>query len=162
MPRRLPRSRAASRSSSSIWLASFPSHTDVPWRASPATLTPPGFGLEGFFFCPDVIRCPHANPSSGLRRRTAALCPRLSQYPGGQADAPGAGLLPMKVWTHPYEFQHGPVRCKSARHGLMLYLWRDKYIGRAIDLYGEYSEFEVRLLSQVVKPGMTVIEAGAN
>jgi FkbM family methyltransferase len=38
----------------------------------------------------------------------------------------------------------------------------DVFIGRALDLYGEYSEFEVALFSLFLKPGMMVIEVGSN
>jgi len=44
----------------------------------------------------------------------------------------------------------------------MLYLARDRYVGRSLDLYGEYSEFEVRLFAQFLQPGMSVAEIGAN
>jgi FkbM family methyltransferase len=44
----------------------------------------------------------------------------------------------------------------------MLYNFRDTYVGRSLDLYGEYSEGEVELLRQVLQPGQFVVEAGAN
>jgi FkbM family methyltransferase len=44
----------------------------------------------------------------------------------------------------------------------MLFLPRDMYIGRSLDLYGEYSELEARLFSQLLSPGQVVIEVGAN
>jgi FkbM family methyltransferase len=44
----------------------------------------------------------------------------------------------------------------------MMYFIRDTYVGRSLDLYGEYAETEGRLLAQLVKPGMTVVEVGAN
>jgi hypothetical protein len=42
---------------------------------------------------------------------------------------------------------------KDCRHGKMLFLKRDKYIGRSLDVYGEFSEFEGALFAQVVRPG---------
>jgi len=30
-----------------------------------------------------------------------------------------------------------PVVLKDCRHGKMLYLWRDLYVGRSLGLYGE-------------------------
>src|SRR5579872_1904700 len=54
------------------------------------------------------------------------------------------------------------IRIKATRHGLMLYQPHDIYIGRCLDLYGEYSELEVALLNQIVTPGMVVIDVGAN
>jgi FkbM family methyltransferase len=36
------------------------------------------------------------------------------------------------------------------------------YIGRSLDLYGEFSEGEVELFRQMAKPGNVVVEVGAN
>jgi FkbM family methyltransferase len=44
----------------------------------------------------------------------------------------------------------------------MVYNVHDEYVGRALDLYGEYSEAEVEMFRQVVRPGSIVVEAGAN
>ena len=44
----------------------------------------------------------------------------------------------------------------------MMYFENDIYVGRSLDTYGEFCEAEMRLLGQTVKPGMTVVEAGAN
>ena len=38
----------------------------------------------------------------------------------------------------------------------------DAYITRCLQTYGEYCEAETELFRQVVKSGMTVVEAGAN
>jgi len=51
---------------------------------------------------------------------------------------------------------------KQCRHGMMLYNMNDSYIGRSLDLYGEYSEGEIEIFQQGVRPGNTVIEVGAN
>jgi FkbM family methyltransferase len=56
----------------------------------------------------------------------------------------------------------GPMRLKKCRHGHMLYSINDATIGQLFDLYGEFSEGEVELLGQLMKPGDTVIEVGAN
>ena len=50
----------------------------------------------------------------------------------------------------------------STRHGPMCALAGDAYVTRSLQLYGEYGHDEVDLFRQVVKPGMTVVEAGAN
>lgn len=50
----------------------------------------------------------------------------------------------------------------DARYGRMLYNPNDTYLGRSLDLYGEFSEGEVELFRQVVKPGFTVLDIGAN
>jgi FkbM family methyltransferase len=48
------------------------------------------------------------------------------------------------------------------RYGTMLYPMGDMWIGRSLATYGEYSEGEVDLFRQLVRPGDTVVEAGAN
>ncbi len=53
-------------------------------------------------------------------------------------------------------------RLIRGRHGLTLYNRHDKYIGRSLELYGEFSQLEVELIEQVVRPGWQVVEAGAN
>ena len=53
-------------------------------------------------------------------------------------------------------------RHKACRYGQMLYNMHDAYIGRSLDLYGEYSEGEVELFRQIVQPGQLVVEVGAN
>src|SRR5262245_24087885 len=59
-------------------------------------------------------------------------------------------------------FAHANLRLKSCKHGPMMYLANDSYIGRSLDLYGEFSEGECRLFDQIVRPGMVVVDVGAN
>ena len=54
------------------------------------------------------------------------------------------------------------LHLKHCRHGVMLYNIRDKYIGGSLDRYGEFSELEAQLFSGLIKPGMLVVEVGAN
>lgn len=44
----------------------------------------------------------------------------------------------------------------------MLYHGADQYIGRGLKKYGEFSESEVALFRQLLRPGDLVVEAGAN
>jgi FkbM family methyltransferase len=53
-------------------------------------------------------------------------------------------------------------RVKDCRYGPMLYNFHDQYVGRSLDLYGEYSEAEFALFRQIVRAGDVVIEVGAN
>jgi FkbM family methyltransferase len=55
-----------------------------------------------------------------------------------------------------------PLRIKRCRHGTMMYLPADLYVGRSFDLYGEFSEGEIALFTQIVRPGMLVVDVGAN
>ena len=50
----------------------------------------------------------------------------------------------------------------KTRSGPMLALTTDFFVGKAIELYGEYCPEEGRILSQGIRPGMNVIEVGAN
>ncbi|MEZ5648012.1 MAG: FkbM family methyltransferase [Alphaproteobacteria bacterium] len=50
----------------------------------------------------------------------------------------------------------------EARHGTMLYLKNDAFIGRGLELYGELSEGETVLFKQIIHQNAVVIEAGAN
>ncbi|WP_051953450.1 FkbM family methyltransferase [Xenophilus azovorans] len=53
-------------------------------------------------------------------------------------------------------------RLVAARHGRFFVNPNDLYIGQSLRLYGEWSEAEIRLFDQMVLPGDTVLEAGAN
>jgi FkbM family methyltransferase len=72
----------------------------------------------------------------------------------------------MTVETTPFDqpaiFQNGHLRLRHCRHGVMLYNINDVYIGTALDLYGEFSEEENELFRQALRPGMTIVEVGAN
>lgn len=54
------------------------------------------------------------------------------------------------------------IRVKTCRHGPMAYPIGDAYVGRSFDLYGEYGEDEVRMLDQLLRPGMVALDIGAN
>jgi FkbM family methyltransferase len=51
---------------------------------------------------------------------------------------------------------------QKTRHGLAIYPRNDRYVGRSLEVYGEYSEGEVDLFRSLLEPGDVVIEAGAN
>src|SRR4051812_41890218 len=59
-------------------------------------------------------------------------------------------------------FSDGHLRLRRCRHGLMLFNLNDVYIGTMLDLYGEYCEGELDIFRQIIRPGMTIIEVGAN
>jgi len=44
----------------------------------------------------------------------------------------------------------------------MVYCVHDEFVGRSLDLYGEFSVEETTLFDRLIKPGMTVLDIGAN
>ena len=55
-----------------------------------------------------------------------------------------------------------PTTLLECRYGKMLFLTRDSYIGRSLEVYGEYSESESTVFRQIVGAGHVVAEVGAN
>lgn len=58
--------------------------------------------------------------------------------------------------------QFGNLTLKRCRHGWMLYDVGPIYVGKCLDLYGQYSEGEVALMRRLLHEGDTVIDIGAN
>ena len=54
------------------------------------------------------------------------------------------------------------VALKQCRHGHFIYNKFDSFIGRSLDLYGEWCEGEVELLSRLISAGSVVVDIGAN
>lgn len=54
------------------------------------------------------------------------------------------------------------VAVKRCRHGLFAYNVNDSFIGRSLDLYGEWCEAELAVLGQILRPGDTALDVGAN
>lgn len=63
---------------------------------------------------------------------------------------------------HASLLESGAVRLKRTRHGYMSYLISDRYVGRSFDRYGEFSEGEIELFRQLVRPGWLAVDGGAN
>ncbi len=51
---------------------------------------------------------------------------------------------------------------KKCRYGLMIYNNKDIWVGRSIERYGEFSESEVQVFKDAIKPGQVVLDIGAN
>jgi FkbM family methyltransferase len=58
--------------------------------------------------------------------------------------------------------QHGHVAVKECRHGTMIFNVHDRFIGRSLDLYGEWCEAELTALAPILTPGCVVVDVGAN
>jgi FkbM family methyltransferase len=59
-------------------------------------------------------------------------------------------------------FERPPVRFKQCKHGAMLFFSNDHYVGRSLDLYGEFCEGQYEVFAQILRPGMTVVDVGAS
>ncbi|MBX3498804.1 MAG: FkbM family methyltransferase [Alphaproteobacteria bacterium] len=94
--------------------------------------------------------------------------------PTRDSDGPGMGVE-QDVGLTPEETSFGahasaaappsgalPYRSRRCRHGTFIYNTRDRFIGRSLDLYGEYAELELQLLLRLIKPGDIVVDAGAS
>lgn len=57
-------------------------------------------------------------------------------------------------------FNNGFCRGKQTRHGFMLYNPND-FIGKTLEVYGEWSYAEIELLGQLIKPGFVILDVGA-
>jgi FkbM family methyltransferase len=58
--------------------------------------------------------------------------------------------------------ENANLRLKRCKHGAMMFFANDGYIGRSLDLYGEFSDGEMDLFKDYLRPGMTVVDVGAN
>jgi len=61
--------------------------------------------------------------------------------------------------------QFGNLSLKRCRHGWMLYPELEStapYVGKCLELYGQYNESELALIRRFVDHGKTVIDVGAN
>lgn len=54
------------------------------------------------------------------------------------------------------------VVSKECKYGILSFYPDDEFVGRSLEHYGEYSEDEVKMMSQLLRPGDTVVEVGAN
>lgn len=67
------------------------------------------------------------------------------------ADAPGRIL-----------FETDLLRIKRGPHGLVCYPVHDEFVGRSLDLYGEWSAGDAEVVAPYLRPGMTALDVGAN
>jgi FkbM family methyltransferase len=62
----------------------------------------------------------------------------------------------------PYLLENRYMAVKRCKHGLFMYNRNDTFVGRGLDLYGEWCDFEIQLLRRFIKPGDTIVDVGAN
>lgn len=56
----------------------------------------------------------------------------------------------------------GAIAEKDCRHGRLAYPVNDSFVGRSLDLYGEWCEAEIELFAALIEPGSVVVDVGAN
>lgn len=61
-----------------------------------------------------------------------------------------------------YLIENGFIGVKQGRRGIFVFNRNDRFIGRSIDLYGEWCESEIELLLGFIRSGDTVVDVGAN
>lgn len=59
-------------------------------------------------------------------------------------------------------FKNKHMMIKRYKHGYLLFNSFDKIIGKSIDLYGEWCEKELELLSEYIHEGDVILDVGAN
>lgn len=62
----------------------------------------------------------------------------------------------------PYLVENRYVAVKRCRHGLFMYNRNDSFVGRSLDLYGEWCDQEIQLLRRFIGYGDVVLDVGAN
>lgn len=92
---------------------------------------------------------------------TTKTAPRPKSKPVASKDI-GAPAAIASSRDNSLLHEAGPVRLRRCRHGVMAYIVHDSYIGRSLDLYGEFSPGEAALFAQFLKPGMVALDVGAN
>jgi FkbM family methyltransferase len=58
-------------------------------------------------------------------------------------------------------FQNGYLAIKKCRHGYFAYNTNDRFVGKSLDQYGEWTEQEIKALTPLLRPGDLVIDVGA-
>ncbi len=72
-----------------------------------------------------------------------------------ESESPGEAI-PQRI------VQDGYMAAKRCKHGTFVYNVNDLFVGRSLDLYGEWCESELEVLKQLLRPGGTVLDVGAN
>jgi FkbM family methyltransferase len=108
----------------------------------------------------------HQRPSKNWYGTIVAMAEKLKtraqEYLAKRAQHTEMAVRPIPPPNTAPILATGHVQTKQCRYGLMSYYATDRYMGQSFDLYGEFSEGEVTLFRQVLRPGQTVLDVGAN
>ncbi|MFH1138963.1 MAG: FkbM family methyltransferase [Pseudomonadota bacterium] len=78
-------------------------------------------------------------------------------------SATGSPAPPLKLPELPGRiFENRFIAIKQCKHGIMCFNKNDLFVGKALDLYGEWCEREIELLGRFIRPGWVVVDVGAN
>jgi hypothetical protein len=89
----------------------------------------------------------------GTEDVVSALSSLLKEILGKSARSRGAA-------SGTPELAFGKLKLRRCRHGWMLIT--GPYVGKCLELYGEYAESEVAVFAQYVRPGDVALDVGAN
>jgi FkbM family methyltransferase len=112
--------------------------------------------LQAYVAFPPLVWTENDKADSDINRKAAGNGKRLTPGPSpqrGEGRNLGGPSLPE---TGAFN------RRKRCRYGEMVYNVHDRYVGRSLELYGEYCEREVEIFRQLVGPGDWVVDVGAN
>ncbi len=84
------------------------------------------------------------------------LAPASERLAALDAAAARSACVPPRL------LDNGAVAMKECRHGALMYPVNDSFVGRALDLYGEWCESEIELFASLLVPGDVVVDVGAN
>ncbi len=99
---------------------------------------------------------PGARECYGRALAFGPFAPASERLSGLDAAAASAARVPPRL------LDNGAVAMKACRHGTLLYPVNDSFVGRALDLYGEWCESEIDLFASLLAPGDVVVDVGAN
>lgn len=100
---------------------------------------------------------------SGDPKAASALYARALPFPMARAALERlADAAAARADVPPRLVDNGIVAMKACRHGTFAYPVNDKFVGRALDLYGEWCEAELEVLAPMLAEGDVVLDVGAN
>jgi FkbM family methyltransferase len=98
-----------------------------------------------------------------FEKMASALAPAVAVNASSERDMPPRVTAAASKAGTPHDSDLRPATVmKQCRHGRMVFLAHDRYIGRSLDIYGEYSELEARVFTELLRPADVVAEVGAN
>jgi FkbM family methyltransferase len=95
-----------------------------------------------------------------VRANPSFFC--FDSEPETEAHRQALNLLDSKLRKVASQLDESRLKSSQCRHGFFIFDKNDTYVGRSLEIYGEWAEAEVQLFSQIIRPTDTVVEVGAN